>query len=384
MAAPKRPLAFFRCKTTGFYKFRVAAPGHKRRIGVCTGKRTLREARALMAETKVEQLQQLAEAKAVTEETVRAVLGQGERTFSDVYDEFRVWLPTVTSGVSAEHNYILLVGDMLNFLRCRDLPLEKVNEARLSEWLHHRGCSASTMNVRLAAVRKFFGFAMAKGWARTDPARLIAVQYQKIPHDKLAPKAVVPAMEEDYVKSLAGLTGKWREWLILSWCCGLRMVDCIALEWAQFDGQRMTVFPRKSRRFLRKVELPLAHPLISRPELHELVADLLKRERLSPQFVYADDYNRRVAWGADYFSAFFAKSFKKAGVDDALTFHSFRRGFMVRLEGMGMPLEQIAQMAGHASTDTTKGYLATKFSLPAPTEPVDVAAMEMAASAGIS
>jgi integrase len=376
---------FYKCKSTGHYRIRIAVPGKLRRSSISTGQLTLNGARRVVQETGIDRLRALAEAKAVTFEAIQTIVGARALTVGAVYEEFKEYLEA-TRSQSLNHQYNFALAHFICRLGVYSEPMFKIDERQICTWLHSESPALWVLQTRLNAIRKFYGFALAKGAISFDPTRIISINYRGLTAAQMRKLDPLPMTDDEYVLLLDHLTGFWRDWHVLSYCCGLRLSDCICLEWASFGENDITIFPLKSRGKYTPVRLPLDSHLIYRPELRELVERLLAMPNKDPRFVWPEQAFERLDKGHCYYSYTYVNQLKDAGVYKK-SFHSLRRAFIIRLERQGMPIERIAKLAGHSNTAMTQHYLNSQYRLPPPSAPVqtegmDYSELEMAALGG--
>lgn len=346
-------------RRTGFYYVAIPIAGTNRRKWVCTGERGLTAAQNVVEMFGVDRLLHLHNAQCLTAEAVALVTTGKVITCMEVYRLWYKW--HIDRRSPGTHNvYCELIMALLRFHGVVDQPIGLLSEDMVREYVNRGETSYAARSLRLVAVRSFLRFASARALIVGNPSELVEVNRREMTVSQLESKPTQPWTDEEYAKILAlPQDFVWRDWVILSYCTGLRLVDCVGFEWASLLPNAIIAFPLKTRNSCRqtRLELPLSDPLIGRPELLDLIARLRARERIDDTYVwYYDRMNyaeptrcRALNW------PFYMKK-RKLGIPK--TFHGLRTTFARRLQAAGKTIEEIAGHMGHSTTATTAGYLA--------------------------
>jgi integrase len=338
----------------------VAIPiaGTKRHKWVCTGERSLKAAQDVIKSMGVDRLLHLHNAQAVTSEAISLITTGKAVTCLEVYRLWHEWIKgrraprTITS-------YRDVLERMFVDLDCAEKPIAFLTEALMTEWLESRPHAFNTAVRLLASIRSLIKFASARAYIAGNPSALMEVNRRNMTVEQLEEKHHQPYSEEEWAKVLTlPADCIWRDWAILSYCTGLRKVDCISLEWASVGADRIVAYPLKSRRKLgARIVLPLSDPLIGRPEMLDLVQRLLARERDDPTYVWPNQ-QVLVSMGENHYTMrkHFGQMLTKMGIVGK-TFHGLRVSFARRLETAGVTIDDIAKKMAHSSTTQTAVYL---------------------------
>lgn len=346
-------------KTDGFFYLRVPVAGTKRRAWISTGERDINRARAVVEQFGADRLVHLAHARAITQETIAIATVGRQVTWMEVVT---LWLEWVQRRVSPNTAglYLKYIRQLLDLYGAHQQAVHVLTEQQLNEYVNDGNCALETARSRLSALRSIYRWANAKGFVVGNPAGLIEVDHRQMSMAQKETTHHPPVTEEQYRLLLDGLPRPQRDWVVLAYCCGLRLGDVLCLEYASFTAQHIIVWIAKSRiKTPKRLLLPLTDPLIARPELQQLIADLLAErpagDRASP-YVWPLHRNRYLSPYAPNYSTHMKTRMKRAGVPER-TFHSLRTSFARRLEAAGKTIEQIAIAMAHDSVDTTAVYL---------------------------
>lgn len=338
-------------KRTGLFCVRVPVAGTKRHKWVPTGEREIKRARAVIEEFGVDRLIHLANAKAVTQQTIGIVTVGKNITCESVLAAWKDYMAIAVAPATAEaygYSAQMFIDELGAHLR----PLSWINEAQVLEFVHALDISASTSRSRLAALKSLFRFANARALTVGNPAELIDIDHRRLTVEQLEPKHRQPISEDDYRKILAGLTGWWRDVSVLAWSTGARLGDICALEWASLSPTQIVIYPSKNG---RRLPVQLSDPLFCTPELRELVDRLLAGPREDKTYVWPVHANEYYSPKRSFYSKNFARKLVRLGIVGC-TFHSLRTAFSRRLRAAGRTIEQVRDALGHASIETSKIY----------------------------
>ena len=228
------------------------------------------------------------------------------------------------------------------------------------EWLEARGCSDSTLNQRLCAIKAFVGYAKCE-----DPARLL--QYQQvlaIPQRRhAAPKMPLPGKEgmAAILRHPDPATRKGRRdraLLSLLYDSGARVSELCGIELRDLRLESpAAVTLRGKGRKARAV--PLMGQTVGMLEgyLAEFWPGFGTQDLDSPLFPNPRGGRLTRAGIADIVSRHAAGA-REAGtpIPDGISPHSFRHQKAVDLLEAGVPLVYIRDVLGHASVATTEIY----------------------------
>jgi len=175
---------------------------------------------------------------------------------------------------------------------------------------------------------------------------------------------------------IAKANGDWPGVIRLSYFTGMRISDCVNLEWKSVDlGRKVIEFvPRKTAGRAKaggkskKIAVPL------HPELEKALAAMPGADGPPEAFVFPSMAGKTTA-GRSGLSMSFSRLMDRAGVDSAVrrtkagkngrtvrarTFHALRHSFISALANAGVSLEHRKLLAGHTEEAMTEGYTHTE------------------------
>jgi integrase len=208
---------------------------------------------------------------------------------------------------------------------------------------HGRRLAPSTINIELATLSALFRQAVASQKARANPVAGVnylateATGFRILEHDEEPRLMQVLGASRGYLRPLA-------ECALLT---GMRLSEILNLKVEDVDFGTDTLYVRhtKSPKDRRKVEgIPLSR------EARALLLSLKVRRGL----FFSTDTGAKIKRVS--VSVRFSYQAQRAGLH-GLTFHSLRHTFGTRLAKAGRPMEEIARLMGHSSTQMTMRYV---------------------------
>ncbi|MHB8660245.1 MAG: site-specific integrase [Solirubrobacteraceae bacterium] len=300
-----------------------------------------------------------------------AVLRRYSRTVSklsaeetDVLARFQAWLRAEGCAVSTVRAYGTVAGEFLAFTSTRGGLAGLDGEVIGTFVMTLAGYQPKTVEHKLCAVRSLLRFAAASGLTGT---RVL----ETVPAVKSSRQARVPSVWDpaDVVKILEAIdrgnpSGKRDHAIVLLICrLGLRAVDVKRLRFADLDwpGNRLSVVQAKTG---RRVWLPLLK------DVGWAIIDYVRDGR--PQCDCPEVFLRHTApIGAfsdqDHLHQILVKHARVAhvrvGEQRRRGMHSLRHTLATRLMEDGTPVQQIADILGHQSVESTGVYLKSSLRL---------------------
>ncbi|KHQ49860.1 MULTISPECIES: tyrosine-type recombinase/integrase [Mameliella] len=248
-------------------------------------------------------------------------------------------------GEKAQKSHIRAIKDFARFLG--HSPDTTTPEELRAYQLHmtDTGVTASTFNVRIVALRFFFGMTCG----REDMKRYMQFRTQprKLP--------VVFSVEEvsDILMAAPGPGLKYRAALSISYGAGLRAAEVCNLKIGDIDSDRMLIHVEQGKgRKDRKVMLS--------PGLLELLRDYWREAR--PEGWLFPGKPKINLISPRQLSRAFTSAKTMAGVKKAATLHTLRPSFATHLLEANSDVRVIQVLLGHAKLATTAQYthVATK------------------------
>jgi integrase len=300
-----------------------------------------------------------------------SVLRRYSRTVSKLSAEqanvlagFGAWLRAEGCAVSTVRAYGTVAGEFLAFTASRG-GLAALDGAVIGAFVTTlAGYQAKTVEHKLCAVRSLLRFAVAGGLTDADVL-------EKVPAVKSIRQARVPSVWEaaDVAKILEAIdranpSGK-RDYAIVLLICrlGLRAVDVKRLRFADLDwpGNRVSVVQAKTG---RRVDLPLLK------DVGWAIIDYIRHGRPAsdcPQVFLRHTAPIGPFSDQDHLHQILVKHARVARVSLSEKrrhgMHSLRHTLATRLMEDGTPVEQIADILGHQSVESTGVYLKSSLGL---------------------
>jgi integrase len=283
---------------------------------------------------------------------------------ADVLTGFGAWLRESGCAVSTVRAYGTVAGEFLAFIGARG-GLGGLDGAVIGEFVATlAGYQAKTVEHKLCAVRSLLRFAAAGGL--TDRGVL-----ETVPAVRSSRQARVPSVWDpgDVAKVLEAIdranpSGK-RDYAIVLLICrlGLRAVDVKRLRFADLDwpGNRVSVVQAKTG---RRVDLPLLK------DVGWAIIDYVRDGRPasdSPQVFLRHTAPIGPFSDQDHLHQILVKHARVArvsvGEQRRRGMHSLRHTLATRLMEDGTAVEQIADILGHQSVESTGVYLKSSLGL---------------------
>ncbi len=321
-----------------------------------TKSKRLEDARKIVREAKLVELDLAARSKALTEQSLTAIMAGRNVTCAGALEEWKLW----RKGDAAANTVRLqetILRQLFGIIGADKKPVAWLKFEHLDGFVNNDDESGrSNRDMRLAAIRSYFKFITAKAYYVGNPASMVRVKLNKLSHEQKEHVARVPFTEKEFRHIMAKTEGFWKFAAAISYWTGLRLSDIAALEWATILPEEFVVWTQKGE---TRVALPLKDPLIGKGELSVIFMEMMMDHNNHPQYCFpkqraiAQDPNKRSG-----LSVQFGRILADLGIEGK-SFHCFRHAFATRLSKAGKTVEEIGRLVGHApgSTKTTKGYV---------------------------
>ena len=316
------------------------------------GTSDINEARKMVKESSIEQLEMAGKINALTRDAVISIIADENLTFQDC---IRAWYEF--SKVRSKSNNTIYTQSGLLSTFGANFKIKKISDLRstdISDWVNEdTKIKANSRGQRLSAIRSLCSYALANGLMVKDPSYGVKVDLSKLDHNQKEKTQRVPFTQEEYEALLASDPPYFmRHAINLGWWTGLRISDISKLEWDSWSHSHLTVWTEKQD---KRVNLPIGNPLIGGGELLDLVATITPNNSIYcfPEWAeYIGDPKKR-----SRFSVYFGRHLARTGITGK-SFHCFRHSFVSRTNlSYDASLEKIASWVGHSSTETTRVYL---------------------------
>lgn len=220
-------------------------------------------------------------------------------------------------------------------------------------------CGPKTIRNYIGTLSALFNLAERKGWASSNPARLVDLPAAEHSED-------IHFLEADEVLALAdaAIKGDYqaidRGLYLTAAMTGLRQGELIALRWRDVDWPAGRVRVRqnyvlgefgtpKSKRSTRSV--PMADAVAG--ELDRLFK--ASTQHGDDDLVFADPRTTAPLQKAALLRRY-RKALKAAKLDEAHRFHDLRHTFGTRMAAAGTPMRTLQEWMGHRDIETTQRY----------------------------
>ena len=158
--------------------------------------------------------------------------------------------------------------------------------------------------------------------------------------------------------------------IITTFYTGLRRGEVVQIRWKDINLQKdlITIGSDSFQTKTRKQRVVPMHPKVKEILLRNVKSQMSKVKRNDANgceinLVQLPDKNRYVfcksngyCFTADYLSKQFKKACRKAGIDEAIHFHSIRHGSITGMILKGANVPTVQRIAGHAKIETTMAY----------------------------
>jgi integrase len=243
--------------------------------------------------------------------------------------------PTIRMYNSAFRSLIRICGNKL-IKSITPMDIERFKVARRYE------VSAVTVNIELRTLRA--GFNEAK--------RLNIIEQNPFEQSKLVrveSKEAAFLTEGDIGRLFLAITdNEFRNTIQFAICTMMRLSELTHLEWSDIDLPHRKIVIRSKADFRVKTGRPRVVPM------NDWVFDYLSRKMRKSNYVFGTTQGTPMRPSS--LSHRFKRSVRRAGLSEAIHFHSLRHTGVSLLASRGVSLDIIRRIAGHSSSLTTAIY----------------------------
>lgn len=321
------------------------------RTSVPTKATTLADAQAAVKTAGLAELEMAGRSGSISRQAIGRIITGKKLTITKALEHYARWMSAVGKAEKTIDNNVTTVACFARETHTDSLPPSAIDEEIVDQWINGESeAKASTRNIKLAALRSFFGFCVAKGFASGDPAHLTKVKRDLLTHQQKEKDIREPFDRLEVTRLKAHLEKTdaifWLFAVTLSNEIGLRLGDICQLEWDCFNiPKHIIVHTDKTDKRISVpiseelnellTRIPVQSPLYLFPEQRAIINSIQRRSLLSVQF-------KRLLAGL-YITG--------------KSFHCLRHTCITRWAKQGRSLESIGQDVGHSNTETTKGYV---------------------------
>lgn len=330
----------------GIFYARVLTAAGTRLISLKT--RDEQEAHRLVRDSKLVELESAAKANALTAEAVSRIVTGRRTTGAEVLVAWREWAQMAGLAPNTIERYETYARLFLRQSGFTGRTVGGLSERHVDVFVNppNSAITVATRRNRLAAVSSFFGYAHVKGLAIGNPAALVRVRLSGLTFEQKEPKRRVPFSEEEMnlLRSIEHLF--WSTFVMLGEHYGLRLSDVAQLERACISKPGAIIIYTDKRD--KRLELPLD------PRVGEHLAALESTHAsyfFPREQAIISDPNRRALLSVE-----FGRLVRRLGIHGKSA-HCLRHTFASKRAGLGDTVDAIRTKLGHASSETTLGYI---------------------------
>lgn len=324
-----------------------------------TKSRSLKEARAVLDQSRLIELEIAARAKSLNAESLTAIMAGRKVTCASALVEWVEWRKLSASPNTLRTQRIIMESFFAKY-GAGQWPLAKLTFEHIDGFVNDPADTTKRSNrdLRLASLRSFFELITAKSYYVGNPSRLVKVRLNKLTVEQKEHIKREPMTEKEFKHIVAHTEGFYQIATELSYWAGLRLSDCANLEWSSILPDELVVWTQKSE---SRVAIPIDNPLFGGGVLRMTFMRMFELNR-HPQYAFPSeratnlDPEKRAK-----LSVYYSRILKDLGIVGK-SFHCLRHTFAQRLADAGVAVEKIGRAMGHAAErapthSVTKGYI---------------------------
>lgn len=230
----------------------------------------------------------------------------------------------------------------------------QVNNKRLDQWLNdsHNTVSISTINRRIATLRKFYQWAADQEHIAHNPAsHLRTIKNEKVQQDPISSDQVYALLHAPDLNSPLGVRDQ--SMLELLYATGLRVSELVDLQLSQLQSEQQLLRVMHPNQQAERL-IPLSPETVACLELYISQARplILNNRQSDALFVstHGSHMTRQAFW------LIVKKYAHKANITNALSPHGLRHAFATHLLNNGADLKIVQLLLGHKNPSTTQIY----------------------------
>jgi len=338
-------------KTGIYYVSFLSSEGKRKRKSLET--KSLKDARELCKQAKIEELEMAARAGALQRDAIAMIVAGKKIKLSDLIEEWKKYKTNMAQSVNTIYTQESLIRAFIEFSKVS--YLDGVTKEMVANYINQdTKAKAGSREQRHSAIRSLYQYAIAMGYTITNPTKLVAIDKSKLSHQQKEKKPRQPITQEEYNTIIAHSGYFFMEATALAWWTGLRLSDIARLEWESInlDDKTLIIHTKKTD---TRICIPLDDPLVGNGAVLKMLKNLSK-DKLDEKFVFPaqNEIDRDVSRRATL-SVYYGRMLARLKIKGK-SFHCLRHSFVSRCRKHGKSLEQIALWVGHSSEETTKIY----------------------------
>lgn len=230
----------------------------------------------------------------------------------------------------------------------------QVSSETIDPWLDksHDTLSISTINRRIATLRKFYQWATEAGHITHNPAsHLRTIKNQKVQQDPINSEQVSALLNAPDDSTPLGLRDK--SMLELLYATGMRVSELVDLQLSQLQSEQQLLRVMHPNQQAERL-IPLSPETFACLELYLLRARPLILNNRQSDALFVSTHGSKMTRQA--FWLIVKKYAQKAHIPNTLSPHSLRHAFATHLLNNGADLKIVQLLLGHKNPSTTQIY----------------------------
>ncbi len=325
----------------------------KRRKTVSTGSTNLADAKKIVADARIKEIELAAQAGVLQSAVIQTIQHDNQKnTIKGIVLEYLDWMRSVNKAPSVIKNAEDNLGAWLRHGKIQQVAPRDVTEAQISSYINRDGSTkASSRMVQLSCISSFYNWMSAKSYVTGNLAHLVKVDFSKLSHEQKEPKKREPFTDDEYLLLLMeadkGDDDFWKFAIRIGRMTGLRLGDIAAMEWESLSKPGFIVV------WMGKTDTRLELPLTD--DMAMLVMDLPADDDkyiFPTQRLIAQDPDCRAN-----LSVQFLRLCAKAGIAKGKSFHNLRHAKATEVFNQTGDMEAVQAALGHADAKTSETYV---------------------------
>lgn len=327
-----------------------------------TKSRNLKEARAVLDQSRLIELEIAARAKSLNAESLTAIMSGRKVTCASSLAEWVEWRK-LSSSPNTLRTQRIIIESFFSKLGAEKWPVTKLTLEHIDQFVNDPADTTKRSNrdLRLASLRSFFEFISARAYCVGNPSRLVKVRLNKLSVEQKEHIKREPMSEKEFRHIVAHTEGFYQIATELSYWAGLRLSDCANFEWSSILPDELVVWTQKSGSDSGRVAIPIDDPLFGGGALRMTFMRMFELNRHAQYVFPAERETNLDPEKRAKLSVYYSRILKDLGIEGK-SFHCLRHAFAQRLADAGVEVEKIGRAMGHAvgreqTNAVTKGYI---------------------------
>ncbi len=262
------------------------------------------------------------------------------KTFKDMMDRFmKEHAPKVSKNM--QQSYVTSLAHLNSFFGLSSLlSISPKMISKFKALRREEGAATGSINIELAMLSTAFRLTVKEWeWLKENPVL-------KVPKEKENNERDRWLTEDEERKILSNGPVRVREVVAFLLNTGLRIEECLSLEWSRVNLIRETIHIQETKSGSPKT-LPLNTVAL------KVLNQRSKVKSIQNDYVFLSRNGRKIF--QDAFRTSFYRVLKKVGIED-FCIHDLRHAFATRLAQSGVDLYKISKLLGHKDIKMTQRY----------------------------